>query len=170
MKIDAGIVKQPYGKDNVSMNFMVTPGGKWVFGPTDITNIDTLKANAHVFNYVKFKAKNPKYYVRSIDPDFKVKPVKDNLKAKLTHDTTGSKNIFFFMFYEPREDFVAMNYTTKESEFDFVDKKMNILSVVAFYGRDFDIQDEHWDHGITVNKEQINIIVEKLKNESKLSQ
>ena len=169
MKIEKGIVKQPYGKDDVSMNFAVTPAGKWIFGPTDVKNIETFKNNAHIFNYVKFRARNPKYYVRSIDQDFRVKAVSENLKAKLTHDTSGCKNIFFFMFYEPREDFVAMNYTTKEEEFDYIDKKMNILSVVSFYGRDFDIQEEHWDHGITVNKQQINIIVDKLKNESKLS-
>ncbi len=170
MKIENGIVKQPYGKDDVSVNFMVSPQGKWVFGPSDVTKLNILKANAHVFNFVKFKAKNPKYYVRGIDPDFKVKPVSDKLKAKLTHDENGCKSIFFFIFYEPRENFVAMNYTTKEAEFDYIDKKMNILSVVSFYGSNFQIQEEHWDHGITVTKQQIDIIVEKLKNESKLSQ
>jgi hypothetical protein len=70
------------------------------------------------------------------------------------------------MFYEPREDFVAMQYTTRESDFDYVDKNMNILSVVAFYGKNFKIIEENWDQGITVSKNQINNIVDKLKNES----
>lgn len=169
MKIEPGIVKQPYGKDEVVMNFVVSPFGKWIFGPTDVEHLDTVKANAHVFNYVKFSAKNPKYYVRNIDPDFKIRPVAANFKPRLTHDTTGCKNVFFFMFYEPREGFVAMNYTVKESEFDIVDKKMNILSVVAFYGGNFDIKEERWEQGVTVGDKQINQIVEKLKNESKSS-
>lgn len=169
MKIESGMVLQPYGKDDVSVNFMVTPAGKWVFGPCDVDKVPLLKGGAHVFNFVKFKAKNPKYYVRGIDPNFTIKEVNSRLKAKLTHNTDGAKSIFFFMFYEPRENFVAMNYTVNEKEFDNVDKKMNVLSVVAFYGKNFDIVEEDWDQGITVNDNQINIIVEKLKNESKLS-
>jgi len=169
MKIEDGVILQPYGKDDVSVNFIVTPMGKWVFGPSDIDKIEVFQKNAHIFNFVKFKAKNPKYYVRSIDKNFKIKAVDNGFKAKITHDTTGTKNIFFFMFYEPREDFVAMNYTTKESEFDFVDKHMNILSAVAFYGKNFDIIEEDWDHGITISKNQIGAIVEKLKNESAAS-
>jgi len=169
MKLEKGIVKQPYGKDDVSMNFFVTPSGKWVFGPSDVSTLDVIKKNARIFNFVKFNANNPKYYFRPINQDFKIKEVKNSLKAKLTHDTTDSKNIFFFMFYEPREDFVAMNYTTIESEFDYVDKKMNVLSVVSFYGSNFDIQEENWDHGIKINKNDIIPIIEKLKNESKLS-
>ncbi len=169
MKIEPGIVKQPYGKDEVSMNFMVSPFGKWIFGPTDVGNLDILKSNAHVFNYVKFKATRPKYYVRSIDPKFQIKAVPNKFRPKLTHDTTGCKSMFFFLFYEPREGFVAMNYTVKESEFDNVDKKMNVLSVVAFYGSNFDIQEERWEQGVTVATHQINNIVEKLKNESKIS-
>ena len=169
MRIEPGLVKQPYGKDDVVMNFMVSPFGKWIFGPTDVDHLDVIRANAHVFNYVKFKAKNPKYYVRGIDQNFKIKSVPERFRPKLTHDTTDSKNIFFFLFYEPREGFVAMNYTVHESEFDIVDKKMNILSVVAFYGRNFEIQEERWEQGITVGDKQINIIVEKLKNESKIS-
>ena len=166
MKREEGTVLQPYGKDDVSVNFIVTPFGKWVFGPSDVDKVEVFKKNAHIFNFVRFQAKNPKYYVRSIDKDFKIKEVDTTLKAKLTHDTTDSKSIFFFMFYEPREDFVAMNYTTKESEFDFVDKHMNVLSVVSFYGKNFNILEENWDHGITVNKNQIHAIVEKLKNEA----
>ena len=74
------------------------------------------------------------------------------------------------MFYEPREDFVAMNYTTRENEFDFVDREMNILSMVSFYGTNFEILEEHWDQGITVTTSQMNNIVEKLKNDSKISE
>lgn len=168
MKIEDGVVLQPYGKDEVSINFMVTPMGKWIFGPSDVNNIKVLKENATIFNFVRFKAKNPKYYVRGMDTNFKIKPVTDKLRPRLTHDTTGCKSIFFFMFYEPREDFVAMNYTTIEKEFDVIDSKMNILSAVSFYGSNFDIISEDWDHGVTVDKEKINFILEKMKNEPKL--
>ena len=166
MKIEDGLVLQPFGKDDVCVNFIVTPEGKWIFGSSDIDKINIFKANARIFNFIRFRATQPRYHVRTIAKDFKIKEVGEKFKAKISHNPDGCKSIFFFTFYEPREDFVAMNYTTKEAEFDYVDKYMNVLSVVAFYGKNFKIIEESWDQGITISKTQINDVVEKLKNEA----
>lgn len=165
MKIEEGMVLQPYGKDEVSMNFIVSPMGKWMFGPSDVDKIPTIKKTANIFNFVRFKCKNPKYYVNPISPEFKIRDVDHRKKWKLTHITDECKAIFFFLFYEPKENFVAMNYTTKEKEFDIIEKNMNILGTIAFYGRNFNVVEEEWDHGITIERDHLNSILDNMKND-----
>lgn len=165
MKIDSGMVLQPYGKDQVSMNFIVSPMGKWIFGPSDANKIVDIKKNSVIYNFVKFSAKNPKYYTKPIDIDFKIKEIENKKQWKLTHTTDQCNSMFFFLFYEPKENFVAMNYTTKEEEFDTIEKNMNILTAVAFYGKGFNVDEEEWDHGITIDKNHLTPILESMKNE-----
>ena len=155
MKIEEGISLQPYGKDDVSVNFLVSPMGKWIFCPTDVSKINTLKENSLIFNYVRFRGQNPKYYIRPINTNFKIKEIKENKKFNLTHTNNKCNSIFFFLFYEPKEKLVAMNYTTKEKEFDIIDEKMNIISLIAFFGKNIEILDQEWDNGIVVNEDNI---------------
>ncbi len=166
MKIPNNIVLQPYGKNDVSMNFIVSPTGKWLFGPSDIDKIDVLKSTAHVFNYVKFSAINPKYYIRPIPNDFIIKNKSLNIKKlKLTHDTDKCKSIFFFLFYEPKGNFCAMNYTVDEKEYDKVESSLNIISTIVFYGKKFIVSDESWDTGVTTKPEDVKIIIEEMRND-----
>jgi len=165
MKRDKNIILQPYGKDDVSMNFIVSPMGKWIFGPSDIDKIPVIKNTASVFNYVRFAATNPKYYVKPIDKGFRIRDTNTRKRWRLTHVTDKCESIFFFLFYEPSENFVAMNYTTKEKEFDVVEKNMNVFASVIFYGKNFLIKEEDWDHGVTIKRDNLTPILEAMKNE-----
>jgi hypothetical protein len=165
MQRDKSIVLQPYGKDEVSMNFIVSPMGRWVFGPTDADKLPIIKKNAAIFNYVRFKGTNPKYYIRPISENYKIKDVPHRKHWKITHDTDNCNALYFFLFYEPSENFVAMNYTTKESEFDMLDANLNILSAIVFYGKNMTVLEEDWEHGITIDRPDLLTILEAMKNE-----
>jgi hypothetical protein len=165
MQRDKSIVLQPYGKDEVSMNFIVSPMGRWVFGPTDPDKLPIIRKNAAVFNFVRFRGKNPKYYIKPIPENYSIKSTSHRKRWNITHDTTGCNAIYFFLFYEPSENFVAMNYTTKESEYDTLDANMNLLSTIVFYGKDLTILEEEWEHGITIERPDLLTILEAMKNE-----
>lgn len=167
MQRDKKIALQPYGKNEACMNFLVSPMGKWVFGPTDTDKLQILKKNAAIFNYVRFKGDNPKYYIRPIDENYKIKESAHRKRWNITHDTSGCNAIYFFLFYEPSENFVAMNYTTKESEFDMLDANMNLLSTIVFYGKNLTVLEEEWEHGITITRPDLLTILDAMKNEHK---
>jgi len=165
MNLQKDIVLQPYGKDDITVNLIVSHIGSWTFGLSDIDKIPTYKENALVHSFIHVKCKKPKYYHAPLPRNFRLSKQKPNDRETLNHNLAEAEAVFFFLYYDEDADVIAINYTCDEGEYDALEKEINILSTYVVFGENFEMKDQDYSQAIEITKGEVETAIESLKDE-----
>ncbi len=159
---------QPYGKDEFYIN-LVSDDDFWVFGPCDTDNFDPINKNSPFHSYIKISGKNPRYYNKNqIDKNFKLKKTDKVLKVGNSGKKTENVNeLYVFIVYNYKDQFVHLNYTPIYEEFCEIEKNFNVMGSMFIIGEDLSVVGEQTSTGMGISVENVEEIILDIKKQNK---
>jgi len=166
MIINKNTILQPYGKDDMAINLIVSHVGSWTFGLSDVDKISIYKENALVHSFIHIHVTNPKYYHVPLGKDYKLIEQKKSNRESLNHSYPEAEAMFFFLYYDEEAGVIAMNYTCDEPEYEALSKEISIISTYVVFGENFKIKEKNYSQAVEISKKEVIAAIESLKEES----
>jgi hypothetical protein len=160
-------VFQPYGKDKFYINLLASDSGDWVFGPCDFDKFDMAVKRSVIHSYILISGSSPKYHKILIDDDFTIKQDESLLIKKHISKKEKSEinEIYAFVVYNYKNSFLHLEYVTNFEDYENIKKNFNVLSCFIIIGDNLKIEKEKIGIGIGTHRENINLLIDDLKNE-----
>ena len=159
---------QPYGKDEFYIN-LISDDDYWVFGPCDVDNFEPINTNSPFHSYVKITGKNPKYFNKNqIDENFKLKKTDKTLQIGNPDKKIEKVNeLYVFIIYDYKEQFIHLNYTPYYKEFCEIEKKFNVMGSMFIIGDELSVSEEHISTGMGISVESVEETIQQIKDKMK---